>query len=131
MYSRIVFLAAILLSISLLIAEDIGSVNLLSNPGFELGSYNPDKFPDEWQYVCLAVTDINPEATHARITVQIRGGAKGSVWVDDLFFGEKERVLFRSIDPVPKLTGIRPNPSLQAAGFFRVEKISGIRTKKV
>ncbi len=200
-----------------MIAEDIGSENLLSNPGFEQGSYNPNKFPDfwhgsnpkgkafyswsknegrdssrcvrpsqaeeryglshepipidssksyllsawvrtaglnnnefwirvalggentktkhlirtvpagnEWQYVSLAVTDINTEATHVRVMVQIRGGAKGSVWVDDLFFGERERVLFRSIYPIPKLTGIRPNLSLHATDFFRVENILGV-----
>ncbi|GEM_PF-2756885 len=77
------------------------------------------------RYVAL-VRDLDPGATAAVVTVQMRDRAKGSAWVDDVFFGEGEAGPFESDYPVPALPGTRTSATAEPSGFFRVEKVEGV-----
>jgi hypothetical protein len=68
----------------------------------------------QWQRFSTAFRDIDPKATTASVMVQMRENARGSAWVDDVFFGEGKVLPFVSEYPVPALAGSRPEKKREA-----------------
>ncbi|MHC5039730.1 MAG: beta-galactosidase [Planctomycetota bacterium] len=81
---------------------------------------------EAWKHHTLLITGIPAAAEMAVVMIQIREGAAGEAWVDDLYFGETVRPPFKSPYPVPTLSGERPKGKRKATGFFRTEKIDGV-----
>ncbi|MFZ5829774.1 MAG: beta-galactosidase [Planctomycetota bacterium] len=82
----------------------------------------------DWVEAKLWINDINEKCDTVQLVVQLREGAKGSIWVDDVFFGEAagKQEPFKSPYPIPELKGKRPEKRLAGSGYYRVEKLDGV-----